>query len=391
MIDLLDKIGVHLKEGYGKCPICGNASSFRVRNYGYKCYSPGCQANPGGNFYMLLVLLGKAKTVAEAKQLLFPRPTARQLSRHAFLTTVLQHYREALTQNPDPVEEYLVQRQLPKDSLVGYAPPHDGGYLQSRGIRFYELKEHGLISSAGNELFKNRLVVPVYDPYTKLLVHFTARALGDQEPRWLSSGGPSYLPPISQILWGFPLDPSETTVVLGEGVSDGLSWRTLGIPSLATFGVSGLRLERYLPLLSSVRHIILSFDSDRYAHGTESYPLYKSWTPLLKELAVLSHLDVDIRVFRINKPGAKDVNDLLTQGILTPENAKEVVRKQSTRLVPFLIDEYADKPKYWQSLYGFYPLDPRRFETRLSKAAGISTEAIRHAATVLGFDPEPEF
>lgn len=342
-------------EGYQSCPFCHREKKFRVSaGQYYKCFHPAC--NKHGGVLDFIVDFGSAASRDEARKFIGGfKDSTQWLWRTQRLETVLYAYMEAIN---DQVLEFLDQRgyahaidgENPYAVEFGYAP--HSRYLQENGFELEELIKIGLARPDGTEFFSNRVIFPVRD-FKCRLVHMQGRSMDpDEDLRWLSS--PSRLPdstitPITNYLYNahsFNEDESIDWLVMSEGVSDGLSLIGIDVPAVSCFGIQ-VNLLRFIEFFRKVNNLLVLFDNDRYAIGTEFAGQYKSWPPILKSLVELKAARPELNILCAlppEIPGIKDTNDWIKTGI-TNEAFTKYIRVESKPIGEFALEVLGP---YWE-------------------------------------------
>lgn len=191
----------------------------------------------------------------------------------ALLESSATYYQRALYVSK-PTVEYVkkrgLNRQVVHDFRLGYAP--SGGralmdFLFSKGHTERELRDAGLIGSRGNDMFRERLTVPLMDGQGQV-IGFTARLVRDVE------GAPKYLNTPQTILYDkgrhvFGLHLAKEAIrqndyaVIVEGNLDVISSHQVDVKQVVATAGTALT-EHHLKALSRLtNHIRLAFDADK--------------------------------------------------------------------------------------------------------------------------------
>ena len=122
--------------------------------------------------------------------------------------------------------------------------PWDEDY---RGIPAAFYQEIGAVKVTRGR-YQNRLAVPIY--VDGKLVGVDARALGDEQPKYLRNKGST-----CRHNWLFPIDlvkkQKPKMVLLGEGLFHAIKPNSMGFPALAFFGVNNFSQNKIMMLLST--------------------------------------------------------------------------------------------------------------------------------------------
>lgn len=217
---------------------------------------------------------------------------------------------------------WLLERGYPESAVstwnVGFAP--NDRYLQSQGISWEQIELAGLgCKNKPRELYTDRVVFPIYDARGNL-THFQARSTDpESEYKWLASKTKtedSSVVPLSSVLFNAQhlsnFKEQFRCVFLCEGLTDAHALKALGLPVIATFGIQNLKLLRHSEYLKGLT-IFACYDNDRYPVGHTYAGDYKSWHPILPQLAMLEDaLEGESKIYTLDVPrrsGIKDIFD----------------------------------------------------------------------------------
>lgn len=197
----------------------------------------------------------------------------RKKKTYAVLESSATFYQRALFANDstvDYVKKRGLNRQVVHDFRLGYAPS-DGralmDFLLSKGYNQGDLRDAGLIGSRGNDMFRERLTVPLMDGQGQV-IGFTARLVRDIE------GAPKYLNTPQTILYDkgrhvFGLHLAKEAirkndyVVIVEGNLDVISSHQVDVKQVVATAGTALT-EHHLKALSRLTsHVRLAFDADK--------------------------------------------------------------------------------------------------------------------------------
>lgn len=293
----------------GECPVCNGSNSFKVTlDKRFQCFKCGIT----GSIIDLLLVTKKAESVSEAVKLLQKHVstsgTAQAYYRNKTIRDkIFEAYLYNSQQNSNIVERYCYSRGWKHLPVVGLAT--SSTCLRQQGISEFELKELELLYK-DKEYYDNHLVFPVYDSLGNLK-HYCGRALDNRELRWKSSKGS---PSIDKYFYNSEqlYKPSENYLIICEGISDCLSLRELGLPTISQFGIN-VNLDSHCEHFNKFDYLIFIYDSDKYEIGSKKANQYKSWSitmPLVIDLIC----KIKKPVFYVklpDKPGIKDLNEWL--------------------------------------------------------------------------------
>jgi len=195
---------------------------------------------------------------------------------HKALAAATVYYHKYLLKSQSPeaghARNYLKNRGITFSTIeefrLGYAPPRGGsGFVKAVAKLGFEreiLEAAGLLSVRGGERFAGRITFPISDRRGRI-VGFGARALGDDNPKYLNSPETEIFNK-RDLLYGFPqvLEAvrKERAVLIVEGYTDVLMLYQSGIKNaVATLGTA--TTPAHLRTLSGYAdRIYLLFDPD---------------------------------------------------------------------------------------------------------------------------------
>lgn len=192
---------------------------------------------------------------------------------YAALESSATYYQRTLlasTSTVEYVKKRGLNRQVVHDFRLGYAPSTGRAlmdFLFSKGYKEAELRDAGLIGSRGNDIFRERLTVPLMDGQGQV-IGFTARLVRDIE------GAPKYLNTPQTLLYDkgrhvFGLHLAKEAIrkndytVIVEGNLDVISSHQAGVKHVVATAGTALT-EHHLKALSRLtNHVRLAFDADK--------------------------------------------------------------------------------------------------------------------------------
>jgi DNA primase len=305
----------------GLCPFHSEKTpSFNVHptKQIYHCF--GC--GQGGDVFKFVMEMEKCafpeaiRIVAEKCGIAVPRPKERspeERKENQLRAVLVEIHREAqtffVTQLEGTLEgkaarAYLEDRGIDKDTMgrfgIGYAP--SGGDLLLRHLRgkYPEktLVDSGLISRDQNgrhfDRFRRRITFPIANESAKI-VAFGARALGDDQPKYLNSPEtPIYSK--SNIL--YHLDRAKDALrrqdfaVLVEGYMDAIAVARAGISNVVASCGTALAESQIKLLARFTKRVIVNYDPDMAGQAATE----RSLTALLEQ-------DFEVRVLALPPVG----------------------------------------------------------------------------------------
>ncbi|MDO4508155.1 MAG: DNA primase [Candidatus Saccharibacteria bacterium] len=236
--------------------------------------------------------------------------TRKKLRAKEALVLAMKYYQACLVRNRDVCEYVFYKRNLNRETLaefkIGYAPASGKALvaaLKKRGFRTEELETAGLLNRFGDDMFRDRMMVPFIDT-TGNIIGFTARVVGKGEPKYLNTGD-TILFNKSRFIFGLHNAKESIRrsgfVVIVEGNMDVISSHQAGVKeAVATSGTA--MTEQHLKALSNLTSDIrLAYDSDDAGvRATE------------RAIMLAGDLGIDLTVIS-NYHGAKDPDELIQQ------------------------------------------------------------------------------
>jgi DNA primase len=334
----------------GLCPFHSEkTASFNVHptKQIYHCF--GC--GQGGDVFKFVMEMEKCpfpealRIVAEKCGIALPRPKERspeERRENQQRTVLVEIHREAQSYFIQQLEgtlegkaarAYLEDRGLDRDSItrfaIGYAP--SGGDLLLRHLKLkYQdkaLVESGLISrdQSGRlfDRFRRRITFPIFNESSKI-VAFGARALGDDQPKYLNSPEtPIYSK--SNVL--YHLDRAKDALrrqdfaVLVEGYMDAIAVARAGISNVVASCGTALAETQIKLLGRFTKRVIVNYDPDTAGQAATE----RSLTSLLEQ-------DFEVRVLNLPAIGNKKADpDLFIR-----EKGADAYREQLKNSPPYV-------------------------------------------------------
>src|SRR6201988_968382 len=334
----------------GLCPFHSEKTpSFNVHptKQIYHCF--GC--GQGGDVFKFVMEMEKVefrdalKIVAEKCGIPLPRRKERSPEEHREnqqRTTLVEIHREAQSYFVKQLEgtlegkaarAYLEDRGLDKDTIarfgIGYAP--SGGDLLLRHFRgkYPEktLLESGLISrdQSGRHFdrFRRRITFPIANESAKI-VAFGARALGDDQPKYLNSPEtPIYSK--SNVL--YHLDRAKDALrrqdfaILVEGYMDAIAVARAGVSNVVASCGTSLAEPQIKLLGRFTKRVIVNYDPDMAGQAATE-----------RSISILLEQDFEVRVLAL--PGKADPDKFIRE---QGTDAYRKLLKESPPYVDYLI------------------------------------------------------
>lgn len=276
-------------------------------------------------------------------------------------------FHKQLMDSPEAVEarRYLGSRSFGKETaerwLLGWAPGRDAlvKHLMSKGFTREQITEAdlGRVSDRDQSLydtFRQRVTFPTWN-LTGDVVGFGARALGDQQPKYLNTSETPVFQK-SRVMYG--LDRAKSAIARGqaivvEGYTDVIALHEAGIDeAVATNGVA-LGETHFEQLKKFSNRAVLMFDADDAGKGAT-------------ERGFGIHHRIGLEVLVAPLPAGRDPADVANED--GPEGIKKVI-ESAQPLLGFKLEQTIAR----------LPLD-----TPEARSA-----AVRASVEVLGLHPDP--
>ena len=305
----------------GLCPFHSEKSpSFNVHpvRQMYHCF--GC--GKGGDVFTFVMEMERCefpesmRIVAEKCGISIPRPKERspeERKENQARTAILEMHREAQTFFVKQLEgtlegkaarAYLEDRGLDKDATqrfgIGYAPSGGDALLRHFKSKYSDklLTESGLISrdQSGRpfDRFRRRITFPIANESGKI-VAFGARALGDEQPKYLNSPEtPIYSK--SNVL--YHLDRAKDALrrqdfaILVEGYMDAIAVARAGISNVVASCGTSLAEPQIKLLGRFTKRVIINFDPDTAGQAATE-----------RSVSLLLEQDFEVRVLALPSIG----------------------------------------------------------------------------------------
>jgi DNA primase len=266
----------------------------------------------------------------------------RRRSGYRVLAAAAAYYHKYLSESSSEAAEnarhYLYDRGIENSTIkefrLGFAPVRGGaGFLQVANrvlpdVDRKTLDESGLLSPRGGERFAGRITFPISDRRGRI-VGFGARALGDEQPKYLNSPETGLFNK-RDLLYGFPQVAEgirkQGAALVVEGYTDVLMLYQHGITNaVATLGTA-MTSSHVKTLSRDCEQIYLLFDPD--AAGEKA---------IQRAMNTAIELSVDLRVLRL----PEDPADWFHHGRGTPEDFREMI-EDATPILEYSIRRMAE-------------------------------------------------
>lgn len=246
-----------------------------------------------------------------------------------------RYYQKALLDNKHALayvcEKRKFTRQIISDFQIGYAPNAGRALLnalEKKGFSKQELKDAGLTSSYGSDMFRGRMMVPLMDS-SGLVIGFTARIIGDID------GAPKYLNTPQTLLYDkgrhvFGLSQAKEAIrstgfaVIVEGNLDVVSSHQADVCNVVATAGTAMTEHHIRTLKRFTTDIRLAFDGDKAGIAATE-----------RAIAIASELEVDLTIVTL-PDSAKDPDELIQQD---PKLWSRAIN-ESQPAVDWVIDQY---------------------------------------------------
>ncbi|MBQ5812000.1 DNA primase [Candidatus Saccharibacteria bacterium] len=251
------------------------------------------------------------------------------------LALATRYYQACLARSKQVCQYVFYRRNLNRKTVeefkIGYAPSTGKAMvtaLKKRGFTEQELDTAGLLNRFHTDLFRGRMTVPFIDT-TGNVIGFTARIIGDGEPKYLNTPE-TLLFNKSKFIFGLYQAKESIRrsgyVVIVEGNMDVISSHQAGVKeAVATSGTA--MTEQHLKQLSKLTSDIrLAYDGDEAGvKATE------------RAIMLAGDLGIDLTVIS-DYHGAKDPDELIQKD---PKLWQQAVEKR-TPAVDWLLTKYEE-------------------------------------------------
>ncbi|HEX6258746.1 MAG TPA: DNA primase [Candidatus Saccharimonadales bacterium] len=254
------------------------------------------------------------------------------------LELAAHYYQHTLLKNQHALEYVFKNRGISKgmvhDFRIGYAPSSGSAltqFLRLKRFTLQEMRDAGLLSSRGGDMFRGRMMIPLMDGQGQV-VGFTAR-LVDADPK-----APKYINTPQTLLYDksrhvFGLHLAKEAIrtvdyaVIVEGNLDVVSSHQAGIRQVvATAGTA--MTEQHLKVLSRLTgNIKLAFDGDKAGLAATE-----------RAIPIAQTVGVQLQIISLPE-GAKDPDELIQKNPELWQQAAE----QAEPAVDWVLKQYAQR------------------------------------------------
>lgn len=283
-------------------------------------------------------------------------------------------FHKTLMDSPDGLQarRYLEGRGFGKEVSerwqLGYAPGRDAlcKHLLSKGFTEQEIIQADLGRKGEKDgqlydFFRQRITFPTWSLQGDV-VAFGARALGDQQPKYLNTSDTPVFSK-SRVMYGLDRAKSSlgrgNTAVVVEGYTDVIALHEAGVPEAVATNGTALGDSHFEQLKKFTGRAVLMFDADDAGKGAAE----RGWGDL-KQAPLFHRIGLEVLVAPL--PVGQDPADVVRDE--GPDAIKKVI-EAARPLLEFKIEQTIDK----------LPLDT-------PEARSV---AVREVARVLGWHPDP--
>jgi DNA primase len=227
------------------------------------------------------------------------------------LESATRFYQVQFSKNKVALEYVLGKRKFSKGTALewrlGYSPNNGSAlvdYLKKQKFTEAEIKQAGLASRYGSDMFRGRLMIPLQDPQGRV-IGFTARLLEDdpKQPKYINTPQ-TVLYDKSRHIYGLHLAKESIRksqfVVITEGNLDVIASHQAGVRQVVATAGTALTEPHLKALSRFTGDIRLCFDADKAGiNATE------------RAIPIASRVKVSLSVITI--PSGKDPDELIKQ------------------------------------------------------------------------------
>ncbi|MCQ2548353.1 MAG: DNA primase [Clostridia bacterium] len=297
------------------------------------------------------------------------------------------HYFKNFTQSKNPAYPYMKSRGIDDKTLakfgIGYSKDNFDDllkYMETQGVAEADLKTLSLIktNSKGKvfDKFRNRVMFPLIDPSGRI-VGFTARALGDEMPKYLNSDE-SLVFKKKNVLYGLNLTKNNISEcgysILVEGQMDVIGLYQNGVCNATASSGTSLTEEQARVLKRFAKKVVICYDADDAGRKAA-----------LRAIDILRKEGLEVKVCHVSD--GKDPDEFVKK------NGKEAFLEIIDKAIPgaeyklycaglkYNLKSDDDKLKYMSDaiaiLKGFSPIEADIYIKKLAKDLGLSEGYIR--------------
>ena len=300
------------------------------------------------------------------------------------LEAATRFYQVQFSKNKIALEYVLGKRKFSKETALewrlGYSPNNGTAlvdYLKKQKFTDNEIKQAGLASRYGSDMFRSRLMIPLQDPQGRV-IGFTARLLDDDpnQPKYINTPQ-TVLYDKSRHIYGLHLAKESIRksqyVVITEGNLDVIASHQAGVRQVVATAGTALTEPHLKALSRFTGDIRLSFDADKAGmNATE------------RAIPIASRVKVSLSVITI--PSGKDPDELIRKD---PAAWEKVIQKHEYAL-DWLMERYKKlldvesaegKRQYSDVLLPVVralndPVEKDHYMNAIAKSIGVSKESL---------------
>lgn len=265
----------------GMCPFHSEKTpSFTVNDNKKFFYCFGCHAHGdvisftskirGLSYKDAAIALANEHNISLPRQTQEQRAAATELEQmHDLLDLALDFFRKSITHD---AMQYLKKRGITNALIdafeIGYCASGLINFLQDKKVPLFMMEKVGLVSrryGGASEIFKNRIVFPIRDIYSKIR-GFGGRAMSSESmPKYLNSPE-TLLFKKGELLYAHNIAlrsmHKNNYVVLVEGYIDVIKMHAAGITNAVAASGTAITIAQLEALWSSVSEIVICMDGD---------------------------------------------------------------------------------------------------------------------------------
>lgn len=241
------------------------------------------------------------------------KQTERKIQQNLHLETARFYYRSLNKSSAKEARNYMRNRGYSSETMtsfgIGFADTSWdslANYLSEKGFSKEDMLASGIIrkSSHGNliDLFRNRIVIPIFPSHGRYIIGFGGRALKDDD-------GPKYINSPETILYHKgrnlfamnlvrKLRPIPNTLLITEGYMDVIALHQAGYPQTVASLGTALTEEQARLMERYSKTVVLAYDSDQA--GIDA---------ALRAIDIFSKMNLDIKVLDFSD--AKDPDNYI--------------------------------------------------------------------------------
>jgi DNA primase len=229
------------------------------------------------------------------------------------LSLSAKFYQKQLIASKPALEYLLKKREFTKQTLIdwqlGYSPNTGQAlvnFLTKRGYKPNEIKEAGLSSQRGGDMFRGRIMIPLCDARGSI-IGFTARILADDPdaPKYINTPQ-TVVYDKSRNVFGLHLAKESIRktgyVVVAEGNLDVIQSHQAGVANVVASAGTAMTEQHLRELKRFTGDVRLSFDADRAGIAATE-----------RVIPIAQKTEVDLRI--ISLPEGQDPDDLIKKDV----------------------------------------------------------------------------